>query len=138
MNGTTTKGEAEMIKKKEPEPLMDEARRMGTEAKHMGRQAWLATLGAVELAREEAEELFDRLVSKGEHVENDQDNALRKTYDQVRDKGTQMVEATTKRVQGAVSGVLHRAGVPDRDEIHTLIDRVEQLTQKVNAMGASR
>jgi len=126
-----------MVTKKK-EPLIDEARRLGDEAKHVGRQAWLATLGAVELAREETEGLFERLVAKGEHVENDEDNALRKAYGRVRDTGSQMVDATSKRFQGAVSGVLHRAGVPDRDEIHTLIDRVEQLTQKVNAIGASR
>jgi poly(hydroxyalkanoate) granule-associated protein len=120
------------------EIVTEQAEGIRDDLKRLGRKSWLAGLGAFAVVREEAEGLFDRLVTKGEEVETDEENVLRKTWDRAAERGAKMRETVEQRMQGVVSAVLHRAGVPDREEIHTLIDRVERLTEKVQTMGAAR
>lgn len=95
-----------------------------------GRNVYLAGLGAVAMAGEEARSVYDRFVSKGEEYEK-RPNAL---FDKAKDVGRKV----ESRVQETVSATLNRAGVPSRDEIHMLVHRVEELTQKVDKLAASK
>lgn len=114
---------------------VDNARKARKETIKAGRNVWLAGLGAVAYADEEARGLFDRLVNKGETFEKEDRFGVGKAVDkagsEVRDFG-QKIESG---VQDTVGGVLHRAGVPTQEEIRILIDRVEKLTAKVEALG---
>jgi polyhydroxyalkanoate synthesis regulator phasin len=112
------------------ESWVDTTVKMGDDLFKTGRNVYLAGLGAVATAGEEARSVYDRFVSKGEEFEKSQDNLFNKARDVGRKVET--------RVQETVSATLNRAGVPSRDEIHTLVHRVEELTHKVDQLAASK
>lgn len=91
-----------------------------------GRQVWLAGLGAVAVADEEGRNLLGRLVDEGARFEKSDRNVVGKKLEGLGDR----VES---KVQRTVASMLHRVGIPTHDEIRNLIDRVERLTEKVEA-----
>lgn len=111
--------------------VMDSAKGMGDDALKAGRNVWLAGLGAVAYAEEEARDVFDRLVEKGESFEKSDKNLAFQAYDSMATRTRDLGKKVEGVVQDGVSSVLHRAGVPSREEILKLIDRVEKLTKKV-------
>ena len=60
--------------------VMDSAKGMGDDALKAGRNVWLAGLGAVAYAEEEARDVFDRLVEKGESFEKSDKNLAFQAY----------------------------------------------------------
>ena len=100
---------------------------------------WLAGLGALAVAQDEGSKLFTSLVEKGQGIE---------------DKGKERVEKARGAVSGVVTvaesywetfertlddkmaGVIHRMGVPTKDEIDTLTERVEGLTASIEKLRA--
>jgi poly(hydroxyalkanoate) granule-associated protein len=115
----------------------DQAKRMGDDVVKLGRNVWLAGLGAYSLAEEETRNAFDRLISRGEKFEKDEKNVVGKSIDQASGKVREFGHKVEDTVQTTVTSVLHRAGVPSRDEIRTLIERVEELNKKVEKLKAS-
>jgi poly(hydroxyalkanoate) granule-associated protein len=107
-------------------------------ARKLGRDLWHVGLGALAVAGDETRGLFERLRARGEQVEQDDSSAMRKAYDgargRVRDTGARVEDA----FRGTVGSALRRTGVPSRDEIRELIERVEKLTAKVDSLGAAR
>lgn len=104
------------------------------ELKDSARRVWLAGLGALAAAGEEGSKMFTRLVERGREYEskgrttvneqvNRATNAAENTWDNLGDRFDEMMTAT-----------LHRLGVPTREEIHTLTQRVEELNSKVEAL----
>lgn len=119
---------------KRVEKVGDQAKKMGEDVAKMGRNVWLAGLGAYSLAEEETREAFDRLVSRGEKFEKDEKNVVSRTIDKASDRVKDLGHKVEDTVQSTVTAVLHRAGIPSRDEIRTLIDRVEELNRKVEKL----
>ena len=76
--------------------------------------------------------------ARGEKFEKSEKNLVSKYFDKATGTAKDVGKTVEERVQGTVSGVLRRTGVPSRDEIRTLIDRVEELTQKVDALAEAR
>ncbi len=91
-----------------------------------GRQVWLCGLGAVAVADEQGRNLLGRLVDEGARFEQSDRNAVGRRLESL---GSQV----QGKAQRTVASVLHRVGIPTHDEIRTLIDRVERLTEKVEA-----
>lgn len=120
-----------MAKKNTTPNLIDNAKKIADDAKSAGRSVYLASLGAYATAEEETRGFFDRLVDKGRTYDASRTDYVKLAADKVRNAG-QTVE---DKVQSTVSGTLHRVGVPSRDEIRTLISRVETLTKKVESMS---
>ena len=116
--------------------VRDRAREMGEDVKKTGRNVWLAGLGVVATAEEQARDVYDRMVTKGEEFENRDDSTLGKVVDKTTDRVKTLGRNVEEGVQKSVATVLHRVGIPSQKEIHTLIDRVEELTKKVEAMRA--
>jgi poly(hydroxyalkanoate) granule-associated protein len=114
--------------------LTDRAYQFGDDLKRLGRNTWLAGLGTVATVEEEARAWVDRMVAKGEGLEKDDRIRVGRTLDQAVKEGKKVQERIETGIQDTVSGVLHRAGVPDREEIHTLIDRVDKLSKKVDGL----
>ena len=112
----------------------DDVKKVGDDVRKAGRNAWLAGLGMVAYADEEARSLFGKLVDKGESFEKSERNVVGRRLDKVGEQAKELGDDIGGRVQGTVQTVLHRAGVPTSDEIHTLIQRVETLTAKVEKM----
>lgn len=118
------------------EAVVDNAKKMGDEAYKAGRNVWLAYLGAVALADEETRGLFGRLVDRGEKFEKSDRNLFGKTFDRAGDEVKKFGGKVEDTVQNGVGTVLNRAGVPSRNEIRMLIERVETLNQKVDGLNA--
>ncbi|HXV76514.1 MAG TPA: phasin family protein, partial [Candidatus Polarisedimenticolaceae bacterium] len=114
----------------------DQAKKFGDEVFKVGRNFWLAGLGVYSLAEEETRKAVDQLIKRGEEFEKDDKNVVSKTIDQATDRAKRFGNEVEDRVQEAVGGMLHRAGIPSRAEIRTLIDRVEELNSKVEKLRA--
>ncbi len=107
--------------------MMDNAKRLGGDALDLGRDVFLAGVGVFATAGEQAQDLFTQMVDKGKKAEKDDKRLFARATREVKNLG----ERVETRVRTTVSGTLNRVGVPSRDEIHSLTDRVEQLTKKL-------
>lgn len=125
-------------------------------------EVWLAGLGALAVAEEEGNRVFNNLLKRGEKLENrlvkrgtEVEKAIEKSIEQRRDAvqkaGRQRMNAMTTQVESftndtvarmnrgvdeTMTRVLHRIGVPTAKEIADLTKRVEALraTLAKNAM----
>ena len=96
---------------------------------------WLAGLGALAKAEEEGSKVFHHLVEAGEQFES----RGKKRFKVVRGKMGEAREAAETQFgklgetfDRKVAGAVQRLGVPSRDEIRRLTQRVEELTAKVD------
>ena len=116
------------------------------------RQIWLAGLGAYSKVSKDGSKLFDTLVKDGEKAEKaaksgdaKQADALkasvessagttRSRVEEVKDRAIgkwgELEEAFDKRLNSAIS----RLGVPSRNEVKALNDKVELLTRQLEAL----
>src|SRR4051794_11466923 len=124
-NHTTT--EASQDEKNAQEEIKDSVHRI-----------WLAGLGALAAAEEEGSKLFSRLVDRGRDVESkgkvevDKVNEkVRTEVDKAKAKAESAFENWGEKFDEKPPPALHRLGVPPRDEIHNLTQRVEELNSKV-------
>ena len=113
------------------------AKQVQTEIAENAHQIWLAGLGAVATAQEEGGKLFKNLVEKGEDFEK----AGKSRVDQAKGavSGVKVVaesywETFERTLDDKVTAVIHRIGVPTKDEIDTLTERVESLTTAIEKL----
>jgi len=119
---------------KRVEKATDQAKKLGDDVVNAGRNVWLAGLGAFSWAEEETRKTFDNLVDRGQKFEKSEKNVVSKSIDQATAKAKNFGTKVEDTVHDTVTTVLHRAGVPSRDEIRTLIERVEELNKKVEKL----
>ncbi|MEM7481818.1 MAG: phasin family protein [Acidobacteriota bacterium] len=100
---------------------------------------WLAGLGALTTVEEQGSKLFKSLVERGKSMEKEGRKTVGKAkdkveveFDRAKDKVEEGVGKVGETVEQTLSDALHRFGVPTRDEIHTLVTRVEELNKKVD------
>jgi len=113
------------------------AKKVQTEIVENAHQIWLAGLGAVATAQEEGGKLFKNLVEKGEDFEKVGKNKVDQAKGAV--SGVRVVaesywETFERTLDEKVTAVIHRIGVPTKDEIDTLTVRVEALTSAVEKL----
>ena len=124
---------------------MSDKKDIPADIKDSAHKIWLAGLGALSAAEEEGSKLFKNLVERGEGFESrgrvrygDVKNTVENAAEQAKDR----VETTWDKVEGrmdeAVSAALGRLGVPSRDEIATLTQRVEELTAVVEKLKPAK
>jgi len=104
------------------------------ELKESAHRIWLAGLGALAAAGEEGTKMFDRLVDRGRDYEAKGRDEARKQYADVKSSADELWETWSGKLDEAVTKALHRMGVPSRDEIHNLTQRVEELNAKVEML----
>lgn len=106
----------------------------GREMVGIGRDVWLAGLGAVATVEEEGTAYFETLVTKGKKVED----AGKKRLDAVKEEITERQQAVTTVVEdnvyAPILNALKRFGVPTRGEIHDLSGKVDALTKHVDVL----
>ena len=113
--------------------------------KDSAHKIWLAGLGALSAAEEGGAKVFKNLVERGEAFEK----SGRKTYGEAKDKVEETAEKVKDRAETtwdkvesrldeAVTAALGRLGVPSRDEIATLTQRVEELTAVVEKLKPAK
>ncbi len=113
------------------------AKQVQIEITENAHQIWLAGLGAVATAQEEGSKLVKNLVEKGEGMEK----AGKTKVDQAKGAvtGVKVVaesywETFERTLDDKVTAVIHRIGVPTKDEIDTLTVRVEALTTAIDSL----
>jgi poly(hydroxyalkanoate) granule-associated protein len=110
------------------------------EIRDSAHKIWLAGLGALTSAEEEGAKVFNKLVEKGEAFEARGKEQLSKVQKSVEDAVGQ-AETSWEKLGDAfddrVAAAINRLGVPSRDEIITLTNRVEELTLKVDQLKAT-
>ena len=100
-------------------------------------QIWLAGLGAVATAQEEGGKLFKNLVEKGENFEKvgkDKVDQAKGAVTGVKVVAESYWETFERTLDDKVTAVIHRIGVPTKDEIDVLTERVEVLTAAIDKL----
>ena len=115
------------------------------EVEKYSRQIWLAGLGAYSKVRKDCTKLFDALVKDGEKAEKlaksevdavkssvgSKVGSAKSKVDEVKGKAfgkwNELEEAFDKRLNNAIS----RLGVPSRNEVKALNDKVDSLTRQL-------
>ena len=98
-------------------------------------KVWLAGLGAVAMAEEEGGKIFTSLVDRGEELEGKSKKQVVKAKDTVVGMKTiaeSYWDTFGRTIDEQVTAVIHRIGVPTKDEIETLTKKVEDLTVAVD------
>ena len=121
-------------------------------------KVFLAGLGALVVAEEEGSKVFKTLVKKGSKIDlpglgmeridavrrqiggaaEDATEAVKGRASDVRFAAGEAADKTEDRVSEAVSSVMHRLGVPTRQEINDLTASVERLTKHVDRLKKER
>jgi len=107
---------------------------------------WMAGVGAFNRAQEEGTRLFEALVKEGMNIESKTRKMATGKVDAVRDAVEEHVGAVRGRAadtwdrlekvfEERVQRALTRLGVPGRDEIAALIDRVDQLNRELRNLS---
>jgi poly(hydroxyalkanoate) granule-associated protein len=116
-------------------------KKLQDELKDSAHKIWLAGLGALAAAEEEGTKVFHRLVDRGRDVESrgkgdfqEQVDRAKAKVDEAKTKVSDTVETWSGKLDEAVTATLHRLGVPTREEIRTLTQRVEELNAKVEQL----
>jgi poly(hydroxyalkanoate) granule-associated protein len=107
-----------------------------------GRDVWLAGLGALATVEEEGSKLFQRLVDRGQEFENERREELEKASKKAReqrDEALAQIEEASEETQSllmdTVNTALERFGVPTRNEVDRLSDKVETLSNQVDELS---
>lgn len=104
-------------------------------------QIWLAGLGAFARAEEEGSGFFDALVDAGREVER---RARDKTprVDDIRERVRHHTGETMDRMERAfddrLGKALSRLGIPNKREVETLRQRVQELTELLEHMDGDK
>lgn len=106
------------------------ARKAQRDLKESAQKIWLAGLGALTVAEEEGVRMFDGLVERGREWEG----RGKERVDKARSRVEHAVDDVEERIDERVSKVMHRLGVPTRDEIHRLTRKVEELNAKIERL----
>ncbi len=116
------------------------AKEFQSEMKESAHKIWLAGLGAMAVAEQEGSRLFKSLVEKGEELESrgkDQVEKARGTFGGVRTVAESYWETLERTIDDQLTAVIHRIGVPTKDEIETLTKKVEALTKSVEKLRSA-
>jgi poly(hydroxyalkanoate) granule-associated protein len=111
-------------------------------------QIWMAGVGALGRAQEEGTKLFEGLVREGLALEqktrsfatgrvDTARDAVESTVAQVKERATDTWDKLEKVFEDRVSRALGKLGVPGRDEMQALLDRVEELNRQVRKLNAT-
>ncbi len=116
------------------------AKELQTDLVDSAHKVWLAGLGALAMAEEEGNKLFKNLVEKGEGLEQrgkEQVEKARGTVSGMRTVAESYWETFERTLDERVTSVIHRIGVPTKDEIETLTSKVEDLTKAIDTLRAA-
>lgn len=112
-------------------------KKLQDELKESVHRIWLAGLGALAAAEEEGTKLFSRLVERGRDVESKgkvEVDKMKAEVDKMKTKAESTFETWGEKFDEKLTATLHRLGVPTRDEIRNLTQRVEELNAKVEQL----
>ena len=98
-------------------------------------KVWLAGLGAVAMAEQEGGKFFSNLLEKGQKLEGKSKKQVEKakgTVSGMKTVAESYWETFGRTIDDQMTAVIHRIGVPTKDEIEALTKKVEDLTVAVD------
>lgn len=110
------------------------AKNVQDEIKDSAHRIWLAGLGALAAAEREGGKIFNQLVDQGRTVEA----RGKEQVDAAKDKVQNLWSEVESKLDEQVTSIIHRMGVPSRDEIKKLTKRVEDLAAKVEKLAGAK
>ncbi|HTA66393.1 MAG TPA: phasin family protein [Xanthomonadaceae bacterium] len=128
--------------------VQDKAEQIKRSISGSAQHIWMAGVGAFNRAQEEGTRLFEALVKEGMNIESRTRKMATGKVDAVRDAVEEKVGAVRGRAadtwdrlekvfEERVQRALTRLGVPGRDEIAALIDRVDQLNRELRKLSGA-
>ena len=128
--------------------LQDKAEQIKRSISGSAQHIWMAGVGAFARAQEEGTRLFEALVKEGMNIErstrklatNKVDavrDAVEERVGQVRGRAADTWDRLEKVFEERVQRALTRLGVPGREEIAALIDRVDQLNRELRKLSGA-
>ena len=129
-----------------------QAERLGKSITESAQQIWLAGMGAFNRAQEEGGKLFESLVRDGLSLEQtarkfagNRAEVVRDVVEgrvgQAKERATDTWDKLEKVFEDRVQRALVKLGVPSREDLNSLTDRVERLTaelRKANGKPAAK
>jgi len=117
--------------------VKQKARKIQDNMVESAHKIWLAGLGALAMGQEEGMKLFSSLVERGETFEKSGKEQVEKAKGAV--TGVKTVaesywETFEKTLDDRMTAVVHRLGVPTKDEIQTLTKKVDKLTSTIEKL----
>jgi poly(hydroxyalkanoate) granule-associated protein len=120
-------------------------KKLQDDLKESAHRIWLAGLGALAAAEQEGVKVFNRLVDRGRDFESRNKGDFKEQVDRAKEQAKeQMGQAKAKveetmdswseKLDDTLTAAMHRLGVPTREEIRTLTQRVEELNAKVEQL----
>ena len=100
-------------------------------------KVWLAGLGAVAMAEQEGGKFFTNLMEQGQKLEGKSKKQVEKakgTVSGMKTVAESYWETFGRTIDDQMTAVIHRIGVPTKDEIETLTKKVEDLTVAVDKL----
>ncbi len=111
------------------------------EARKMGRKLWLAGLGLLASAEAGSKRLFQTLVERGEGYEpvsKERATQFKARVVEVKDRAKDRAGSGIEKLGGTfddkVAGTLKRLGVPSKDEVQQLSQRVQEMASKLEKL----
>jgi poly(hydroxyalkanoate) granule-associated protein len=107
------------------------------EIKESVHRIWLAGLGALAAAEEEGGKIFSRLVERGRDVEAKgkvEVDKMKTDAERFKAKAESAFEAWGDKFDEKLTATLRRLGVPTREEIRNLTQKVEELNAKIEQL----
>jgi len=127
-----------MTKKTENTSLID-IKDMEKNVSDTARQIWLAGLGALASAKDEGVKIYDTLVEKGTEFEKKGKKEIEALLESAKSMAKETENSVTGKVNetidDTVKNVLERFDIPSRDEVKTLISKVETLAKEVEELS---
>lgn len=97
------------------------------------RRIMLASLGAVALTRDEAENFVNKLVDRGELAQKDAERLIGEMRTKLRQKRP-TADQVEERVEQGVEQFLNRLNIPSKRDIDDLTTKIAQLTARVEEL----
>jgi poly(hydroxyalkanoate) granule-associated protein len=125
-----------------------QAEKLSKTLSESAQQIWLAGVGAFGRAQAEGTKLFEGLVKEGLNLEQTARkfagarthvvrDVVENRVDQARERATDTWDRLEKVFEDRVQRALTKLGVPGRDDLTDLSDRVEELTAELRRQGGS-
>jgi len=125
-----------------------EAERLSKSLSESAQQIWLAGVGAFSRAQAEGTKLFEGLVKEGMGLEQTVRkfaggraevvrDAVENRVGQARERATDTWDKLEKVFEDRVQRALVKLGVPSREDLNDLSDRVEALTAELRRQGGA-
>ena len=112
-------------------------RNVQEEIKESVHRIWLAGLGALAAAEEEGGKVFSRLVERGRDVESKgkvEVDKVKADAERFKAKAETTFEGWGDKLDEKLTATLRRLGVPTREEIRSLTQKVEELNAKIEQL----